>query len=105
MLPGSLSGGGLIKIEVWEDEDGVVVKYSFAYINHLLCSKDNGRVIGYDNVHTYHHKHYFGEIFSVDDFTEYQLVRIFREPNPGHGMRKVIESAFADESIQVIAEF
>ena len=29
-------GGGLIKIEVWEDEKGAVVKYSFAYINHQL---------------------------------------------------------------------
>lgn len=65
-------GGGLIKIEVWEDEEGAVVKYSFAYINHLLCSKDNGRVIGYDNAHDYHHKHYFGEIFPVDDFTNYE---------------------------------
>ncbi len=73
-------GGGLITIKVWEDEDGAVVKYSLAYINHRLCSKDNGRVIGYDNAHNYHHKHYFGEIFSVDDFTNYEdLLNRFEE--------------------------
>ncbi len=37
--------------------------------------------------------------------SKYQLVRISREPNPGHGVRKVIESTFNDERIQVIAEF
>ncbi|NHZ71833.1 MAG: transcriptional regulator [Aquificales bacterium] len=41
----------------------------------------------------------------LEILAKYQLVRIFREPNPGHGMRKVIESTFADECIQVIAEF
>ncbi len=65
-------GGGLIKIEVWADENGVVVKYSIAYINHQFCSKDNGRVLDYDNAHNHHHKHYLGEIFPVDDFTDYQ---------------------------------
>ena len=73
-------GGGLIKIEVWENEDGVVIKYSMAYVNHQLCSKDNGRVLGYDNAHDYHHKHYMGEIFPVDDFTNYQdLIDRFEE--------------------------
>lgn len=73
-------GGGLIKIEAWEDENGAIVKYSIAYINHLLCSKDNGRVIGYDNAHNFHHKHYLGEISPVDDFTNYQdLLERFEE--------------------------
>ena len=36
--------------------------------------------------------------------SKYQLVRIFKEPNPGHGVRKVIESTFDDEPIRVIAE-
>ena len=73
-------GGGLIKIEVWEDEKGALVKYSLAYINHQLCSKDNGRVIGYDNAHSYHHKHSFGEISPVEDFTSYEeLVNRFEE--------------------------
>ncbi len=65
-------GGGILKIDVWENENGEVVKYSLAYINHLVFSGDNGRVIGYDNTHNFHHKHYFGEISEVDDFESYQ---------------------------------
>ena len=65
-------GGGLLKIEAWENEKGKIVKYSMAYINHLIFSGDNGRVLGYDNTHNFHHKHYLGEISEVLDFTTYQ---------------------------------
>ena len=65
-------GGGILKIEAWENKKGEIVKYSMAYINHLIFSDDNGRVIGYDNTHNFHHKHYFGEISEVSDFTSYQ---------------------------------
>jgi hypothetical protein len=41
----------------------------------------------------------------LEILAKYHLVRIFREPNPGHGVRKTVESTFADECIQVIAEF
>ncbi len=72
-------GGGIIKIEAWEDTNGKIAKYSMAYINHFLYSDDNGRVLGYDNAHSYHHKHYFGEIISVEDFKGYQeLVERFK---------------------------
>lgn len=43
-----------------------------AYINHRLYQQDNGRVIGYDNAHNYHHRHYFGEVKPVDDFISYE---------------------------------
>ncbi len=73
-------GGGAIKIEAWQDSSGKVVKYSIAYINHSLFQGDNGRVIGYDNAHDYHHKHYLGEISPVDDFTSYEdLVKQFEQ--------------------------
>ena len=65
-------GGGIIKIEAWENDAGEMVKYSMAYINHMIFSGDNGRVIGYDNTHDFHHRHYFGEISEVDDFISYQ---------------------------------
>lgn len=32
--------------------------------------------------------------------SKYQLIRILREPNPGHGMHKVIEAAFGNEKIE-----
>ena len=67
-------GGGAIKIEAWEDHKGIIVKYNIAYINHDLYQKDNGRVIGYDNAHDYHHKHYFGEILPVEDFESYENI-------------------------------
>jgi hypothetical protein len=64
-------GGGIIKFEAWEYEDKIV-KYNMVYINKAVFPKDNGRVIGYDNSHDFHHKHYFGEIMRVDDFTNYE---------------------------------
>ena len=67
-------GGGRLKIEAWEDGNGDVVKYNLVYINHDLYQQDNGRVIGYDNAHNYHHKHYFGEIEPVDDFISYEEI-------------------------------
>ena len=36
--------------------------------------------------------------------SKYQLVKIFKEPNPGHGVRKVIESTFDNEKIEFKAE-
>lgn len=65
-------GGGILKIEAWENEKGEIVKYSMAYINHLVFSGDNGRVIGYDNSHNFHHRHYVGEITEDSDFINYQ---------------------------------
>jgi hypothetical protein len=49
-----------------------VVSYSLAYIDPTICSKDNGRVLGYDNSHGYHHRHYKGKLEPVDftSFTE-----------------------------------
>jgi len=73
-------GGGLIKIEAWENDKGEIVKYSMAYINHLIFPGDNGRVLGYDNTHHFHHKHYLGEISEVNDFTNYvDLVARFEQ--------------------------
>ncbi len=67
-------GGGSIKIEAWEDANGTVVKYNIAYINHALFQQDNGRVIGYDNAHNYHHRHYCGEIELIDNFAGYEEI-------------------------------
>ena len=36
--------------------------------------------------------------------SKYQLVKIFKESNPGHGLHKVIESTFGNEKIQFKAE-
>jgi len=59
-------GNGQLRREVWVDERGRVVRYNLAFINHALFRGDNGRVLGYDNRHGYHHRHYFGEVETVD---------------------------------------
>lgn len=53
-------GQGIIREEVWQDSRGAVVKYNLAFINHSLYTCDNGRVLGYDNSHGKHHRHYAG---------------------------------------------
>ncbi len=43
-----------------------------AYINKNVFVGDNGRVIGYDNSHDFHHKHYLGQITEIDNFEIYE---------------------------------
>jgi len=59
-------GNGELRREVWVDASGRVTRYNLAYINHEIYQGDNGRVIGYDNAHDYHHRHYFGQVEPVD---------------------------------------
>jgi hypothetical protein len=59
------SGPGIIREEVWQGEAGKVVRYNLAFINHFLYTRDNGRVLGYDNAHGTHHRHYFGKVEAV----------------------------------------
>ncbi len=58
-------GNGLLRREVWVDREGRVVRYNLAYVNHAINSGDNGRVLGYDNAHGYHHRHYMGVVEEV----------------------------------------
>ena len=57
-------GDGQIRREMWT-ADGKVVRYNLAYINHAMYPGDNGRVVGYDNNHGYHHRHFMGEMEPV----------------------------------------
>ena len=66
--------GSKLKEEVWETEDGQVVKYVLAYINPRICGPDNGRVLGYDNSHDYHHRHFMGATEPVLDFVNYETL-------------------------------
>lgn len=61
-------GGGVLAYEVWgvASKKGVEVTwYSLAYINHEMFQGDNGRVLGFDNAHGYHHRHFLGHIEDV----------------------------------------
>ena len=77
------SGGGLLSYEVWGyrlSGRTVVTRYNLAYINHVMHQGDNGRVLGFDNAHDYHHRHFMGKIQAVD-FISYEatLERFQRE--------------------------
>lgn len=63
------SGGGILSYEVWgmvEKGKTRVTRYNLAYINPALCGVDHGRVLGYDNAHGYHHRHYMGQVEPVE---------------------------------------
>ncbi|MCA0440871.1 MAG: transcriptional regulator [Proteobacteria bacterium] len=90
-------GNGRLRREVWIDDQGRITRYNLAYINHKAESKtcaacagritrynlayinhnlhagDNGRVVGYDNAHGFHHRHYFGAVEAID-FISYEDV-------------------------------
>ena len=61
--------GALLKEQLWF-ENGTIIKYSLSYINLKRCSVDNGRVLGYDNSHDYHHRHDMGKTEAIE-FTSY----------------------------------
>lgn len=59
-------GNGRLRRQIWCNSEGEITRYSLAYINHHHFSGDNGRVLGYDNAHSYHHRHYMGTIEPVN---------------------------------------
>lgn len=68
------SGGGILSYEVWGYQDQgrtVVTRYNLAYINHAIFAGDNGRVLGFDNAHGYHHRHFMGQVEPVE-FLSYE---------------------------------
>lgn len=68
------SGGGLLSYEAWGYKDKgktVVTRYNLAYINPVIYGGDNGRVLGFDNAHEYHHRHFMGTVEAVE-FESYE---------------------------------
>lgn len=60
-------GNGKLRREVWIDEvTQKITRYNLAYINHTIHAGDNGRVVGYDNAHEGHHRHYFGVVEPIE---------------------------------------
>jgi hypothetical protein len=57
--------------EVWENSGGMVVRYNLAFIHFGVYQQDHGRVVGYDNAHGRHERHFMGEIREVE-FTSYE---------------------------------
>ncbi|OGA01629.1 MAG: hypothetical protein A3H35_15690 [Betaproteobacteria bacterium RIFCSPLOWO2_02_FULL_62_17] len=70
------SGGGVLSYEVWgyvENGKTVVTRYNLAYINHEIYQGRDGRVLGFDNAHGYHHRHYLGKVEAVE-FLSYEAI-------------------------------
>jgi len=68
------SGGGLLSYEVWGyrlNGQTVVTRYNLAYVHHAIHQGDNGRVLGFDNAHNYHHRHFMGKVQAVE-FVSYE---------------------------------
>lgn len=60
-------GNGKLRREVWIDEfTKKVTRYNLAYINHHIHPGDNDRVVGYDNAHDGHHRHYLGAVEPIE---------------------------------------
>lgn len=75
-------GGGILSYELWgfsEDGKDVVTRYNLAYINHEIYVGDNGRVLGFDNAHEYHHRHYMGKVEAVDFLSYEAILERFQE--------------------------
>jgi len=66
-------GNGQLRREIWVDTQGHVTRYNLAYINHPLHADDNGRVVGYNNQHGHHHRHFFGVVAAIK-FTSFDDV-------------------------------
>jgi hypothetical protein len=68
--------GAILKEEVWF-QGNRVVKHCLAYINPRISSADNGRILGYDNTHGQHHRHYRGRTEPVLFSSYHALVNRF----------------------------
>jgi hypothetical protein len=58
-------GIGILREEVWVDETDNVVRYNLAFLLPHWFRADNGRVLGFDNAHGEHERHFMGEATSV----------------------------------------
>lgn len=71
------AGKGVIREEVWQDARGNLTRYNLAFVNHSMCSVDNGRVLGYDNQHGRHHRHWMGKEAEFSFVSYEKLLRRF----------------------------
>ena len=63
----------LISIETRSTRSGEVVRYNLAFICHAIYQYDNGRVLGYDNAHSFHERHSLGRAEKVE-YTIYEAI-------------------------------
>ncbi len=59
--PRARNGGVVVRIQTDYSRPGRLPRYSLALIDTRATGTDNGRILGYDNAHEYHHRHYLGK--------------------------------------------
>lgn len=73
-------GIGIVREDVWVNAEGAVVRYNLAFLLPHLFAGDNGGVLGFDNAHGFHERHYMGKV-APTVFKDYPATaeRFYRE--------------------------
>lgn len=58
-------GIGILREEVWVNEKIEVVRYNLSFLLPHVSRVDKGRVLGFDNAHGVHERHFRGEVHPV----------------------------------------
>lgn len=82
-------GVGILREEVWVDDANVVIRYNLALLLPHCFGPDNGRVLGFDNAHGVHERHFLGELrpFRFENYLA-TAKRLYRE---AEGLRRSYE--------------
>jgi hypothetical protein len=70
---------GILREEVYVDASETIVKYNLVFIHFSLCRIDNGRVLGHENAHGRHERHWMGSVQPVQFVSYEQTLRRFLE--------------------------
>ena len=73
-------GVGVLREEVWVDDNGKVSRFNLALILPHLFARDKGRVLGFDNAHGVYERHIMGKVETFA-FIDYRTTaeRFYRE--------------------------
>ena len=69
--PKGRKGGVAVRVQADYSRSGRLLRYSMVLIDTHNTAADNGRVLGYDNSHGYHHRHCLGKVEPVE-FESYE---------------------------------
>jgi hypothetical protein len=69
--PRGRKGGVVVRIQADYSRSGRLLRYSMTLIDAHQGVPDEGRVLGYDNAHGQHHRHYQGNVEAVE-FESYE---------------------------------
>lgn len=70
--PKGRNRGLLIRVRVDFFKTGKVARYALTLVD-INGGPDSGRILGYDNAHGYHHRHYLGKVEPVE-FNTYEEI-------------------------------